>query len=70
MSNPACTVIGRNTASGALDGDPTQVPGLFLPLSNLGKITTDGVDLTFDYRHSLGTIMDAPAKLALAFGGN
>jgi len=70
VSNPACTVIGRNTASGALDGDPTQVPGLFLPLSNLGQIETDGVDLTFDYRHNLGTIMNAPAKLALAFGGN
>ena len=27
FDQPACTVIGRNTASGALDGDPTQVSG-------------------------------------------
>jgi iron complex outermembrane receptor protein len=66
----ACTQIGRNPASGALDGDPTQVSGLFLPLTNQGRIKTDGVDVTFDYRHNLGTIMNAPAKLAVAFGGN
>ena len=70
VSNPACTIIHRNTKTGSLDGDPTQVAGLFLPLSNLGKITTDGVDLTFDYRTRLGTLIGAPAKLALNFGGN
>jgi iron complex outermembrane receptor protein len=70
VSNPACAVIHRNTKTGALDGDPNEVAGLFLPLSNLGQIATDGVDVTFDYRHNLGTIMNAPAKLALAFGGN
>jgi outer membrane receptor protein involved in Fe transport len=70
VTNPACTVIHRNTKTGALDGDPNTVPGLFLPLSNLGKITTDGVDLTFDYRTRLGTWLGTPAKLALNFGGN
>jgi outer membrane receptor protein involved in Fe transport len=69
-TNPACTIIRRNPASGALDGDPTQVPGLFLPLSNLGKLQTDGIDVTFDYRHNLGTILGARSKFALAFGGN
>jgi outer membrane receptor protein involved in Fe transport len=66
----ACTQIRRNPASGALDGDPTQVPGLFLPLTNQGRIKTDGVDVTFDYRTNLGTIMGARSKFALAFGGN
>jgi outer membrane receptor protein involved in Fe transport len=69
-SSLACTQIRRNPASGALDGDPNQVPGLFLPLTNQGKITTDGVDVTFDYRRSLGTIFNTPAKLSLNFGGN
>jgi len=69
-TNPACLIIRRNVASGALDGDPTQVPGLFLPLSNLGTIATDGVDLTVDYRTRLGTWFGTPAKLALNFGGN
>ena len=53
-----------------LDGSPADTPGLFGALSNQGKITTDGIDLTFDYRHGLGTILDAPAKIALNFGGN
>ena len=70
VTNPACTVIARNTKTGALDGDPTLVAGLFLPLSNAGKLSTDGVDVTFDYRHNLGTWFNAPTKLALAFGGN
>jgi outer membrane receptor protein involved in Fe transport len=70
VSNPACTVIRRNTLTGALEGDPTLVAGLFLPLSNEGKIATDGVDVTFDYRTNLGDILGARSKFALAFGGN
>ncbi|HEV2593673.1 MAG TPA: TonB-dependent receptor [Sphingomicrobium sp.] len=69
-SNPACTVIHRNTKTGALDGDPTLVPGLFLPSSNLGKVTTDGVDLAIDYRTGLGMLFGTRSKLALTFGGN
>lgn len=67
---PACTAIRRSATTGALDGSPADVPGLFGALSNQGRIKTDGVDVTFDYRHGLGTIMNSPAKLALAFGGN
>jgi len=67
---PACTLIRRNPFTGQLDGSPADTPGLFGALSNQGKITTDGIDLTFDYRHGLGTILDAPAKIALNFGGN
>jgi iron complex outermembrane receptor protein len=69
-SSPACTSIRRNAITGQLDGSPADTPGLFGPLSNQGKITTDGVDLTFDYRHSLGTVVGMPAKIALNFGGN
>ena len=69
-TNPACTIIHRNTKTGALDGDPTLVAGLFLPLSNLGKLATDGVDVTFDYRTNLGTLFGTRSKFALAFGGN
>ena len=43
---------------------PADTPGLFGALSNNGKITTDGVDLTVDYRHNLGTFMGTPAKIA------
>ncbi|HEX8840586.1 MAG TPA: TonB-dependent receptor, partial [Sphingomicrobium sp.] len=67
---PACTSIRRSANNGQLDGSPAEVPGLFGALSNSGTIKTDGVDVTFDYRHSLGTLMGAPSKLALAFGGN
>jgi outer membrane receptor protein involved in Fe transport len=69
-SSPACTVIRRNPITGALDGSISTVRGLLGVTSNQGKITTDGVDLTFDYRHKLGTVLGAPAKIALSFGGN
>jgi len=69
-TTPACTVIRRNATSGSLDGDPLEVPGLFGILSNQGIITTDGVDVTLDYRRNIGSIMGAPAKLAINFGGN
>jgi iron complex outermembrane receptor protein len=66
----SCTVIRRDTTTGNLSGASNEVPGLFGALSNSGQISTDGVDVTFDYRHGLGTIFNAPAKIALAFGGN
>ena len=69
-TDPACTNIRRNTLTGALDGDPVEVPGLLGVTTNAGTLSTDGVDLTLEYRHPLGTIMDSPAKLALSFGGN
>jgi outer membrane receptor protein involved in Fe transport len=64
-SSLACTAIRRNSQTGGLAGDPTAVPGLFLPLSNLGKISTDGIDVTMNYNTDLGF-----AKLALSFAGN
>lgn len=64
-SNPDCTVIRRNPVTGGLDGDPATTPGLFAPLSNLGKLATDGVDLIANYNRDLGF-----GKLALSFVGN
>jgi len=69
-TSPACTVIRRNPISGQLDGDPADTFGLRAQLSNLGALATDGVDLTFDYRRALGSVLGAPAKLNLNFGGN
>ncbi|WP_046348076.1 TonB-dependent receptor domain-containing protein [Sphingomonas changbaiensis] len=61
----ACTVIRRNALTGGLAGDPTDTPGLFLPLSNLGKVKSDGIDVTMNYNTDMGF-----AKLALSFAGN
>ena len=69
-TDPACTSIRRNPITGGLDGPPDTTPGLPSTLSNLGKILTDGVDVTANYRRTLGTMLGSPAKLNLAFGGN
>jgi outer membrane receptor protein involved in Fe transport len=61
----ACTIIRRNPLTGSLAGDPTTTPGLFLTTSNLGRLKTDGIDVTMNYRADLGF-----AKLALNFAGN
>lgn len=62
-TNPACTAIRRNPATGALFG--TAAAYVPLPYSNSGRIRTDGVDLTINYRHDLQF-----AKLDLNFSGN
>lgn len=64
-TDPACTIIRRNVVTGGLDGLASQAPGLFLALSNLGKIKTDGIDLNINYRRDLGF-----AKLNMSFQGN
>lgn len=69
-SSSDCTIIRRNPITGGLEGDPADVPGLFSPLSNLGEIFTDGVDVTMNYKRDIGTLMGAPAGINLAFGGN
>lgn len=63
-TNPACTVIRRDPITGGLNGDPATTPGLFTALSNLGRLATDGVDLTMNYRRDIGF-----ADLSLAFVG-
>ncbi len=64
-TSAACTVIRRNPATGALDGDPATTQGLFIAPSNAGKVLTDGFDLSVNYRRNLGF-----AKLNMSFLGN
>lgn len=64
-TSPACTVIRRDPMSGGLDGNPANTKGLFAPLSNLGKLKTDGIDLVVNYKRDLGF-----ADLSLNFVGN
>ena len=64
-TNPACTSIGRNPTTGALDGDPATTTGLFLGLSNQGKLATDGIDLALNYKRDIGF-----ADLTFNFIGN
>ncbi len=65
VTDPACTVIRRNPLTGGLDGDSQTTPGLYLPLSNLGKLSTDGFDLSVNYRKDIGF-----ANFSYAFNGN
>jgi len=64
-ASPLCTGIRRDPVTGGLDGDVATTPGLPLVRSNLGRITTQGVDVTFNYSHDLNF-----AKLGLSFLGN
>ena len=64
-TSAACTGIGRNPLNGRLSGDSATTRGLPTPLSNLGRLATDGIDFTANYRHDLGF-----AKLALSLNGN
>jgi outer membrane receptor protein involved in Fe transport len=64
-TNPLCQLIRRNPVTGGLDGDPATTTGIIFPLSNSGRILTDGIDLGVNYRRDLGF-----AKLNLSFQGN
>jgi outer membrane receptor protein involved in Fe transport len=69
-TDPACTGIRRNPTTGGLSGSPATTFGLPRQLSNQGKLSTDGVDFTLDYRHGIGTVLNSPAKIAINLGGN
>ncbi|WP_310534629.1 TonB-dependent receptor domain-containing protein [Novosphingobium sp.] len=64
-TSAACTGIRRNPTTGRLSGSSATTPGLPTPLSNLGRLATDGVDFTANYRTDLGF-----GKLSLSLGGN
>ncbi|WP_109354179.1 TonB-dependent siderophore receptor [Sphingorhabdus sp. EL138] len=64
-TDPACTQIGRNPFDGGLSGDPSNTPGLFGALSNLGTLETDGIDFSFNYKRDIGF-----AELTLGLNGN
>nr|WP_136162284.1 TonB-dependent receptor [Sphingomonas flavalba] len=57
VTNPACLVIQRSggpAGNGSLSGESSEVPGLFLPFSNLGRLSTDGIDVVLNYKRDLG----------------
>ncbi|MGN5374769.1 TonB-dependent receptor domain-containing protein [Sphingomonas hankookensis] len=61
-TSPGCVAIGRDPIDGSLNGTAS---GLALPLSNLGRIKTDGIDVALNYNHRFGF-----GGLALSFIGN
>jgi outer membrane receptor protein involved in Fe transport len=65
IGSAACAAIHRNASSGGLSGSVASVRGFDSPLTNSGKLATDGVDFTANYRHGLGF-----ADLILNFAGN
>jgi outer membrane receptor protein involved in Fe transport len=68
VTNPACLAIDRNSLDGSLSGTSTltnPILGLPSPLTNNGRIKTDGIDLVLNYRRDLGF-----ARLNWNFAGN
>lgn len=63
-ASAACTTIRRGT-NGRLSGSPATVLGLPQPLTNRGRLATDGIDLALNYKRDIGF-----ADLALSFVGN
>lgn len=64
-SSDACTVIRRDPSTGGLYGEASVAGGLYQPLSNLGKLKTDGIDVSINYSKDIGF-----AKWALNANGN
>ncbi|MBM3928524.1 MAG: TonB-dependent receptor, partial [Sphingomonadales bacterium] len=52
----ACTGIRRSPADGSLSGSPSNTFGLLLPLTNQGRLATDGIDLTANYTRRFGDV--------------
>ncbi|MPT49146.1 MAG: TonB-dependent receptor [Sphingobium sp.] len=61
----ACQAIQRNPLTGRLSGGAATTPGIAMPLSNLGNMMTDGIDLSVNYSRDIGF-----AKLGLNLSGN
>ena len=64
-TSAACLAIRRNPTTGGLSGPTGTVKGLPQPTTNLGRLATDGVDLTADWKHQFGNV-----KLNVNFVGN
>ncbi|WP_375421278.1 TonB-dependent receptor domain-containing protein [uncultured Sphingomonas sp.] len=65
-SSLACTSIRRDPLTGGLDGDASTTPGLPQPLTNSGRLATDGIDLVANYR----TGITGDVKLGLSMNAN
>jgi len=55
-TSAACTIIRRDPLTGGLNGDPATTAGLFQSLSNLGFLSTSGIDFTINYRRDLNIL--------------
>ena len=55
-ASAACTGIRRAATDGALSGSSATVAGLPQPLTNRGRLATDGIDLNANYAHDFGDI--------------
>jgi outer membrane receptor protein involved in Fe transport len=67
-TNPACLAIDRNSLDGSLSGTNTvtnPILGLPAPLTNNGRLKTDGIDLVLNYTRDIGF-----ARLNFNFAGN
>lgn len=60
----ACQSFRRNPLTGGLDGDTATTQGLLFTNSNLGRNTTDGIDLAINYSRDLGF-----AEYSFSFNG-
>lgn len=65
-TDPLCTGIRRSPDTGRLSGSSITTQGLPTPLSNRGRLKTDGIDLNINYRTEITDNVD----LALGFQGN
>lgn len=55
-TDPACTIIRRDPATGGLDGSPATTKGLFGGLTNQGRLFTDGIDVIINYTRPIGSV--------------
>ncbi|MET0374480.1 MAG: TonB-dependent receptor [Rhizorhabdus sp.] len=55
-ASAACTSIRRSTATGRLSGSSATVAGLPQPLTNRGRLRTDGIDLNANYTRNFGDV--------------
>lgn len=55
-ASSACTSIRRSTVNGRLSGSSASVPGLPQPLTNNGRLATDGIDLNANYARNFGEV--------------
>ena len=55
-SSAACTGIRRSATDGSLSGSSATVAGLPQPLTNRGRLRTDGIDLNANYARDFGDI--------------
>ncbi|MEC3912750.1 TonB-dependent receptor [Sphingobium sp. CR2-8] len=72
-SNGFCQLVGRNDATGAIDGTTNadgSVAVVFAGAANLSSLKTSGIDLDIDYSIGLGKfLLGEDAKLNIAFLG-